>query len=236
MKNALGIAVMCVTLSAVASTGLAIPFEDVVVDAWAYASGGADDNTAMCVVDFGGGNSYAFGYKWEDGDLFTRQPGPFATLFGATVSAGNSEAMLMALDAQTPLQVTSEVHPQFGRMIKGLAYDGHQIIEADGAWAAFWWRGYMQWERDLYDANWNWIGTETVPAQDGTGDDSAWVSAEQGVAHRMLDDGLWDGWTQGAGPWGTVLDKPVTPVPEPMTMTLLALGGFGLLRKRRRRA
>jgi len=238
MKNALGIAVMCVTLAAVSSTGMAIPIDDVAIAAHAYASPGADDHTAMCVVDFGGGNSYAFAYSWEDADIFTRDPGGFATFYGATVSAGNGEAMLVALDAQTPLVVTSAVHPQFGRMIQGLAFDGHAITEADGGWPQYWWRGNMEWEMDIYDdVTYQWLGTEVVPAVPGTGDDTTWESAGQGVGLRMLDDDIWDAWTQGAGTWADPQTPPVTPtVPEPITLTLLALGGMALMRKRIRRA
>ncbi len=58
-----------------------------------------------------------------------------------------------------------------------------------------------------------------------------WSSSGVGAGSRTLNDGDTDGWL--AKPGSDWTSAPVTPVPEPMTIALLGLGGL-LLRVRRK--
>jgi hypothetical protein len=58
------------------------------------------------------------------------------------------------------------------------------------------------------------------------------VSEDEGFATRALSDGAWDGWAhQTTGDWPPA-HSPTTPIPEPMTIVLLAFGGWLLQRRR----
>jgi hypothetical protein len=59
-------------------------------------------------------------------------------------------------------------------------------------------------------------------------DGLAWASSGAGMSDRILTNGNWDGWYNGFD----VGVSPTTPVPEPMTIVLLGLGGL-LIRRRR---
>ena len=59
-------------------------------------------------------------------------------------------------------------------------------------------------------------------------DGSAWTSSWVGMSSRTLTNGDWDGWYNGFDPGVS----PTTPIPEPMTIVSLGLGGL-LLRRRR---
>ena len=54
-------------------------------------------------------------------------------------------------------------------------------------------------------------------------------TASVGAADRALTDRSWDGWSWQGDGWGT----GPAPMPEPGSMTLLAVGGAMLLRRRR---
>jgi hypothetical protein len=58
-------------------------------------------------------------------------------------------------------------------------------------------------------------------------DGGVWDSSMIGMSARILTDGDWDGWYNGFDPGVS----PTTPVPEPLTIALLGLGGL-FLRKR----
>ena len=59
-------------------------------------------------------------------------------------------------------------------------------------------------------------------------DGVVWNSSAAGMSDRTLTVGDWDGWYNGFDPGVS----PTTPIPEPVTIALLALGGL-LLRRRR---
>ncbi len=59
-------------------------------------------------------------------------------------------------------------------------------------------------------------------------DGSAWDSSAVGMSDRTLTVGDWDGWYNG---FETGV-SPTTPIPEPATVALFALGGLLLSRRR----
>ena len=197
---------MSVFVLVLSASCLGYTFDQVAVEQWA----GSGANEAMCVIDFGGGNNYAFGYRWD---------GP-----------ATSEDMLVDLDAQTNLTIDYSYHPTYGFGLDGISYQGHSIVVSpfwDPYYPAFWWSGHAAYDEDLYDDNWNYIGTVTHPAAAGDGEN--WLYAPLGASSRELADGVWDGWTQGEN-W--VADPPATPTPEPMTAAMMAVAAAFFVRRR----
>jgi hypothetical protein len=59
----------------------------------------------------------------------------------------------------------------------------------------------------------------------------SWIDSDEGFATRVLSDGVWDGWAhQTTSDWPPA-HQPMTPIPEPVTLSLLGLGGV-LIRRR----
>ena len=212
MKNGayIGVALTVLSLTTGAAHGYVFDGVNVEVEAWAESSVGADDNEAIVVIDFAGAGSYAFGYRWEDGDTFTREASAYADLVGYVIGSDLGEAMTLELNAQTPLVVGYSYHPTFGFFLSTLSYDGHTA--GAGGWSADW-VGY-----------WN------------SNDGENWTPAPVGVSTKVLTDGAWDGWSQEID--NTAFDPvtpPVTPAPEPATMLLLGGMAAPFVLKRRRR-
>ncbi len=232
MKNVLGLIVTCVTLLAISTTGFGHTFDDVIIESWAGPAGVADPSNAtyraVTVVDFGEGNSFAFGYGWND------------------TETTSSEAMLTALQAaDNGLTVESSTHNTFGMSVYGFAYQGYVILGSPlfdiPEYPANWWSGAPARTEDIWEevppGSGNWVITDTIEHSETAGDGENWAYASTGVRDRVLADGYWDGWTQGDGSYGSFPAEPVAPVnvPEPMTLTLFAVGSLGLMRTRRRR-
>jgi len=78
----------------------------------------------------------------------------------------------------------------------------------------------------------------THPA--AAGDGQTWVSPPFGITSRTLGDGFWDGYTQAdaagqADPPTVPLQQAGDPtIPEPATMTLVAMAWAALALSRRR--
>ncbi len=202
------VAVFCGVLVA-PTRGYGYTFDDIVVEAWA----GSGANEAMSVVDFGGGNSYAFGYRWD--------------------GAKTSEDMLVAIDGLPGLTVDYNYHPVWGFAVNSFSYDG-RTIASDGwvtTYLSFWWSGNAAWTEYVYDWNPPYDLLDTIEHDAKAGDGENWDYAGLGAGFRELADGVWDGWTLGDATTFDA-DPPVSPVPEPATMSVLAIGGLMLLTRR----
>lgn len=198
----------------------AYTFDDVIVEYWA----GSGANEAMMVVDFGSGENYAFGYRWDDGETMNRPGGSAFVQNNPTVGTNFSEALLLTVDTAGDLDLTYQYHETHGFGLDEIAYGDNSII-ASPAWdpyyPAMWVSGHPGYTDFFTD--------EPVPAMSPDGEN--WASSNWGAGTRELADGYWDGWTQGED---FVAAAPVTPTPEPTTFAVL--GGLGLIALRRRRA
>ncbi|MEX0776422.1 MAG: PEP-CTERM sorting domain-containing protein [Phycisphaeraceae bacterium] len=207
------------------------------VEYWA----GSGSNAAVLVVDFGSGNNYAFGYRWDDEDTFTRVSSPTTTPQGqnwldtpgnGTGAANLSEAMVLAManyGGGEALSLTYR-YTQFGLGVESLSYQGHTMLnDFVNTWPnidsniALWLSGYpayTDWFGDPHDAS---------PA-----DGQTWISSPEGASTRMLSDGYYDGWSWASG--SAFPDAPVTPIPEPVSLAMLGMGATLLMFRRRKSA
>jgi hypothetical protein len=98
-------------------------------------------------------------------------------------------------------------YTETGGFLNTLSYGSYSNTGQDG-WPGDWWAYF-----DSVDGeNWTVLG--------------------EGFATRVLSDGVWDGWAhQSSYDWPPA-HSPTTPIPEPMTIVSLGLGGL-LLRRRR---
>lgn len=202
MKN-LNVLLVVVCVGLLGSSVFGVSFADVTVT----DTVGTGSKTAMCVLDFGAGNSYAFQYFWN--------------------GEATSEDLLVDLDAQTDVAVSYTSDPTYGMFISSISYDGNSIVNDydmntyTGGWANLWWDGFDEYV-DFYN--------NTIPGQAAEG--GVYKSAQVGASTRTLQDGYWDGWTYMNYGTGSTA-APVVPVPEPASMVLLAAGALGVIRKRR---
>ena len=225
-----------VVLACVAVLAMACTAGAATVEAWAASSSGASDHTAYFVLDYDGGpNTYLFGYRWNDGEMVTRPDDGSAAydtytgLFGTQASAATSEGMIYALMNVAGMTVAHSWHGTYGLFLENFEYDGNafDVTSFNNPWSSVmtsFWSGNLAW-----DSGW-----ASGPAQaPGT-----WEQMPMGVVGRELADGFWDGWMQGQFnviTWETVAPDPsISPVPEPVTMSLMLIGGAGLLARRRR--
>ena len=212
MKNAY-VVVICAVVSVVPPVAFGLTFDQIQVEQW-VGSGG---NEAMCIVDFGGGDSYAFGYRWDDGDTFTRPTTVFSGWAGAQGDAALSEGMLLALDASTALTITSHYHNTFGYQLDSVSYDGHSLDnDWDTTFAGYWISGSAAWDEDIWaevppgSGNWQIVDTIPHPATDGDGEN--WTPSGFGASSRTLSDGYWDAWTLEEVASGFPVNTPTVPL------------------------
>jgi len=180
---------------------------------------GTGTNRSVCVFDFGS-TAYAFGYRWDDSGFVVRSD-------SSTVAAGTGEALLCTLgDAGTGLGVTVDLSysPLYGAFVNGISYNGNSlgVDKAPGAYITAW-------------------------VSSGGTAGPVWTDSQTSLTARLLSDGAWDGYTDSENAWiysgkDWVINPDaapggafasVTPVPEPAALSLLALGGIVLIRRRR---
>ena|SRR5881394_2202890 len=100
---------------------------------------------------------------------------------------------LKLLDTETPFRLET-VHFSFGDLVSGMEYDGW-YQSGIGNNGNDWWKYWL------------------------SNDGSTWTSSGSGASARVLTDGKWDGWTWVRGQ----TTAPDVPLPEPSTITLLAI-------------
>jgi hypothetical protein len=124
---------------------------------WAGAAQG--QNAAVMVTDFGGGVSYAFGFRWD--------------------GQATSYDLLQAVDADGGFTFTFTDYGAYGVGIDSISYDGHTMQGYAGYptdWMGFWQSGNGQdWtlsgvgvsSRELTDGTWDgWAHETTVGGGD----------------------------------------------------------------------
>ncbi len=207
------------------------------VEAWAQSSPSAQQYEVLVGMDFGEGEEYTFGYRWNDGDTVTRPtrvPGDldyvdyltYTGNYGLEAAGNTSEAAILALDTLADMALTTLYHGVFGQSVTNIYYRTSEMgISITGqSWPALWLcgrEGYMDWMGIWHPA---------VSASDRT-----WEIADFGISGRVLASGYWDGWSQRASDWST--DEPnIAPVPEPASISLLVLAGVAMVFRRRNRS
>jgi len=96
-------------------------------------------------------------------------------------------------------------YTQSGGFLNTISYDGYSNIGENG-WPTDWWAYFI------------------------STDGQSWADPGEGFATRELTNGAWDAWAhQPTGDWPPA-HVPTTPIPEPVTIALLALGGLILRR------
>ncbi|MDP6546420.1 MAG: PEP-CTERM sorting domain-containing protein [Phycisphaerae bacterium] len=237
MKNGVTIGVVLTVLSLTMGAAHGDVFGGATVEAWAESSPGASDHEIPVVMDFGGGNQYVFGYRWNDGDTVTRpvrvsgDPDyvnyqTYTVTYGAgtEVPGNTSEAAILSLDAVGGM-VLDTWYYSFGMVISDILYGSDEMGQniAGQEVPALWLCG-----RDPYT---DWQGT-SHPAS--SPDSRTWEYSPLGIGGRVLHDGYWDGWSPRDLAWNTTAPG-ITPAPEPATMLLLGGMAAPFVLKRRRR-
>ena len=235
-----------VVLACVAVLATACAARAVTIETWAESSAGASDHYAYMALDFDGtgNNVKVFGYRWNDADTLTRPDdgsGAYDTYTlanGTEADAGYSEAMMITLMGLSGMTIGYHWHETMGMFIDSLNYNGDEIgsyADPGGDPYKFYTPGYF------WDGNKAWsTAYNSGPAQPPN---ETWESTPLGISIRVLDDRYWDGWRQGWYSYNPVTYEfnegyplpAITPIPEPMTLSLLALGGSVLLRCRKAR-
>lgn len=125
--------------------------------------------------------------------------------------------LLMALnDAPIGVSVDLTYYKGMGYLVNSISYMTYSISSTLTA---------------PYQSPCYWMGNG------GTTGPTAWTSSSIGISSRLLTNGTWDGFSQGTWVgYDIVAGAPggdFAAVPEPAALSLLALGGLALLRRRR---
>jgi len=164
---------------------------------------GTGSNTSTVAIDFDEDHRFLFTYNWDF----------------AGEDAATSWDALEAIAETTEDQSTFDSYSgsdlavlytgySFGNFVEDFSYDGATKYNYTGPWNG--------WFFYLSDDNLNW------------------TSSMVGVSDRDLLDGSYDSfvWSNQDSEWGPAIRTPgAMPIPEPVTIFLLGLGGLLLRRK-----
>jgi hypothetical protein len=195
---------------------------------------GSGSNQAALVVDWHD-QCLVWGYRWDgtatgedmiqavaaaDSRFYIMAQSGTAygsALAGIGYDTNNVGAFGITRDGTTYTQVDFE---DGNLSVSGYDYDGWKSVDTGDEWQSGWYEGY--WSYWLNDSGKNL-------------DESKWGYSGVGMTGRSLSNGDWDGWSwadfgeYGYGSAPTNLEA--SPVPEPVTMLLILLGGlFGIRR------
>ncbi len=165
---------------------------------------GSGTNSSLMIVDFQNGSYYAMEYKWDQ-NLDANDPVTGWDMLEALCVWDDPN------DANAPVNPSGLMEYQYtdwgwGITLDRFSYGGND--ETAGSVSP-----WPSWVYYLSDNS-----TNTFGATSGVG-----------AGDRALSDGSWDGWSWHEDGFGT----GAAPIPEPATLSLLAIGAATLLRRRR---
>lgn len=145
-------------------------------------------------------------------------PGQDSLVFGYRwTSEATGADMLNAVDSADS-RFYLEWHAKYGTAVYGIGWD----VDGDGF-------GKTD-PGDYYEEGWTENGYWSYYLST---DGEDWAFSEAGAGIRTLSEGNWDGWSWSPDFVSSAPDG-LPPVPEPATLSVLALGALALLLRRKR--
>ncbi len=216
-KIGLGVLVgVCLLVSATASAEV-VNFNGQDVDVESWAGSGASET--LLIIDFADaptpGGSYAFGYRWDGSVYGWQMLTDIITAGGGTVNIAAGDSPRAVTTTGGTLQVIGKQY-DFGEIVESLSYDGSNMVDA-----------YGQAPDPRTLGMWNY-------------DTGSWQADAWGISSYQLVDESMIGFTQArptgeldGGGW-PIYGGSAPTVPEPTTMSLLAISGIALLKRRKK--
>lgn len=178
------------------------------IQVWA----GSGTNASALVLQFGGSASptaIAWGYRWS-GTSSTMQDMVYALAGSTTVTGGTAPAA--GLDGRLTLEVQQY---SFGAFVNRISYDQVGLPAAE-------WSQVVRTIEPYDDITGLFPAQYQLDAAAGAWTGSAFALSDFGMADTPLVDGGWYGLVSGTGDATFAFAQPVSAVPEPATVALLA--------------
>jgi hypothetical protein len=213
------------------------------IESWATGSGTGASHTISNLQAASGAQSLRFDNSSLNSFYSVRRPFTAAGVSAATpllasvkvrISANNSADRLYGM------YLSSSATGTLGSTIAGLTIGGDGVVRAGNSWALTYGTGDFTAAAGTFADRWltisfSYDGANTTASISGFGDGSSYSEVFANAAPLGLNLGSDYGATQGLGE-GYFDDLSVSVVPEPMTMTVLALGAVAALRRRNRKS